>query len=32
MSGLHTWVMDVSSLNLGPGNYQGVPEVSSTEK
>jgi Tol biopolymer transport system component len=27
MSGLHTWVMDVSSLNLGPGNYQGVPSI-----
>ena len=27
MSGLHTWVMDVSSLNLGPENYQGVPEI-----
>jgi len=27
MSGLHTWVMDVSSLNLGPENYSGVPEI-----
>ncbi len=24
MSGLHTWVMDVSSLNLGPENYDGT--------
>lgn len=24
MSGLHTWVMDVSSLNLGPENWDGV--------
>ncbi len=24
MSGLHTWVMDVSSLNLGPQNWDGV--------
>jgi len=27
MSGLYTWVMDVSSLNLGPENYSGVPEI-----
>jgi Tol biopolymer transport system component len=27
MSGLHTWVMDVSSLNLGPENYAGVPSI-----
>ena len=27
MSGLHTWVMDVSSLNLGPANYSGVPSI-----
>jgi len=27
MSGLHTWVMDVSSLNLGPESYNGVPEI-----
>jgi hypothetical protein len=25
MSGLYTFVMDVSSLNLGPENYQGIP-------
>ena len=27
MSGLHTWVMDVSSLNLGPAGYTGVPDI-----
>jgi len=27
MSGLHTWVMDVSSLNLGPENFEGVPGI-----
>ena len=27
MSGLYTFVMDVSSLNLGPDNYQGIPEI-----
>jgi TolB protein len=27
MSGLHTWVMDVSSLNLGPENFEGVPSI-----
>ena len=27
MSGLHTWVMDVSSLNLGPEHYDGVPGI-----
>ncbi len=31
MSGLHTWVMDVSSLDLGPENYTGVPEISPPE-
>ncbi len=28
MSGLYTFVMDVSHLNLGPENYQGIPELS----
>jgi len=27
MSGLYTNVMDVSSLNLGPENYAGVPDI-----
>ena len=27
MAGLYTYVMDVSSLNLGPENYEGVPEI-----
>jgi hypothetical protein len=27
MAGLYTYVMDVSSLNLGPGNYSGVPDI-----
>ena len=27
MSGLYTYVMDVSSLNLGPENYKGLPEI-----
>jgi hypothetical protein len=27
MSGLYTYVMDVSSLNLGPENYQGIPDI-----
>ena len=27
MGGLFTYVMDVSSLNLGPENYQGVPDI-----
>lgn len=27
MSGLHTWVMDVSSLNLGPEHYNGIPDI-----
>jgi len=27
MAGLYTYVMDVSSLNLGPENYQGVPGI-----
>jgi Tol biopolymer transport system component len=27
MSGLYTYVMDVSSLGLGPENYEGIPEV-----
>ena len=27
MSGLYTYVMDVSSLNLGPRNYAGVPDI-----
>jgi len=27
MSGLYTYVMDVSSLNLGPENYKGVPGI-----
>ncbi len=27
MGGLYTYVMDVSSLNLGPENYQGVPSI-----
>ncbi|MGI9341458.1 MAG: TolB family protein [Gammaproteobacteria bacterium] len=27
MSGLYTHVMDVSSLNLGPENYAGVPDI-----
>lgn len=25
MTGLYSYVMDTSSLNLGPENYQGVP-------
>ena len=25
MSGLHTFVMDISSLNVGPENFKGVP-------
>jgi hypothetical protein len=25
MSDLYTYVMDISSLNIGPENYQGVP-------
>jgi len=28
MSDLYTHVMDISSLNIGPGNYKGVPEKS----
>ena len=32
MSGLHTWVMDVSSLNLGPENWDGtVPDITPPE-
>jgi len=32
MSGLHTWVMDVSSLNLGPENWTGeVPGIEAPE-
>jgi TolB protein len=27
MSGLYTYVMDVSSLNLGPEHYEGVPGI-----
>ena len=27
MSGLYTYVMDVSSLNLGPENYRGIPDI-----
>ena len=27
MSGLYTYVMDVSSLNLGPENYKGLPDI-----
>jgi Tol biopolymer transport system component len=27
MSGLYTYVMDVSSLNLGPEHYDGVPDI-----
>jgi hypothetical protein len=27
MSGLYTYVMDVSSLNLGPENYTGIPDI-----
>jgi TolB protein len=27
MSGLYTYVMDVSSLNLGPENYNGLPDI-----
>ncbi len=27
MSGLYTYVMDVSSLNIGPENYKGVPDI-----
>jgi Tol biopolymer transport system component len=27
MSGLYTYVMDVSSLDLGPENYEGIPEI-----
>ena len=27
MSGLHTWVMDVSSLNLGPEYFAGIPDI-----
>jgi TolB protein len=27
MSGLYTYVMDVSSLNLGPENYAGIPDI-----
>jgi Tol biopolymer transport system component len=27
MSGLHTYVMDVSSLNLGPEHYEGIPDI-----
>ncbi|MFW2403269.1 MAG: TolB family protein [Gammaproteobacteria bacterium] len=27
MAGLYTYVMDVSSLNLGPENYSGVPDI-----
>jgi dipeptidyl aminopeptidase/acylaminoacyl peptidase len=26
MAGLHTYVMDISSLNVGPKQYKGVPE------
>jgi hypothetical protein len=25
MSGLHTFVMDISSLNVGPENFKGIP-------
>jgi len=32
MSGLHTWVMDVSSLNLGPENFEGVPGIVAPEQ
>lgn len=32
MSGLHTHVMDVSSLNLGPENFEGVPDIDVPEK
>lgn len=32
MSGLHTWVMDVSSLNLGPENWTGeIPAIEAPE-
>ncbi len=27
MSGLYTYVMDISSLDLGPENYKGVPDI-----
>ena len=27
MSGLYTYVMDVSSLNLGPEHYKGIPDI-----
>jgi len=27
MSGLYTWVMDVSSLNLGPQHYEGIRDI-----
>jgi TolB protein len=27
MSGLYTYVMDVSSLNLGPEHYEGIPDI-----
>lgn len=31
MSGLYTYVMDVSSLNLGPEHYEGIPDIVSPE-
>lgn len=32
MSGLYTWVMDISSLNLGPENYDGsIPDIEMPE-
>jgi dipeptidyl aminopeptidase/acylaminoacyl peptidase len=32
MAGLYTYVMDVSSLNLGPENYQGVPGIEAPQE
>ena len=32
MSNLYTHVMDVSSLNLGPENWKGVPAISPPTK
>jgi len=31
MSGLYTYVMDVSSLNLGPEHYEGIPDIVAPE-